>query len=268
MVAVAWPMVAAGLVHVVVGGVYAYVGRHVRGRPAPDESRLARDAFAAWWVGLALLNLQAGLVQIVAALGLRALAPYQALFQLRIVVLCAALGALMYYLTYLVSGSRRSWIPVALLYTANFLLAQYFLATHPWTGLEVGNWIVRLSFAQPLGLGDRLYVALVAGLLGPVLVGAVAYFTLVFLTPDRAARYRILMVSSSLTLWFLLTVTAAARSWTTQEWWVPASLLMGLTSALLILAAYRPPRWISARLNTEAPSAGAAVPAAPPSPGR
>jgi len=65
--------------------------------------------------------------------------------------------------------------------------------------------------------------------------------------PDVTQKYRILLVSWSIIIWFISPVATVLGGLGEQDWWQIASRLLGLTAALTILSAFLPPRWVKQR---------------------
>ncbi len=84
-------------------------------------------------------------------------------------------------------------------------------------------------------------------LLVPQIMGSIAYFTLYFRVTDMTQKYRILLVSGSIIVWFLSPYAALAGGLAQHDWWQLASRFIGLAAALTILMAYLPPRWLKQR---------------------
>jgi uncharacterized membrane protein HdeD (DUF308 family) len=84
-------------------------------------------------------------------------------------------------------------------------------------------------------------------LLASQLLGGLAYFTLYFQVPDVTQKYRILLVSWSIIIWFLSPFVGVALGLAEQDWWQLASRFLGLAAALTILMAYQPPQWLKQR---------------------
>jgi hypothetical protein len=96
-------------------------------------------------------------------------------------------------------------------------------------------------------LTGPLFVIVVLLLLLPQMIGAFAYFTLYFRMPEVTQKYRILLVSWSIIIWFLSPLLALVGGLAEQDWWQLASRFIGLAAALTILIAYLPPRWLRQR---------------------
>ena len=84
-------------------------------------------------------------------------------------------------------------------------------------------------------------------LLVPQIIGGLAYFTLYFRVKENTQKYRILLVSWSIILWFVSPFAAAAGGLSEKDGWQFASRLIGLAAAATILMAYLPPRWLKQR---------------------
>jgi hypothetical protein len=72
----------------------------------------------------------------------------------------------------------------------------------------------------------------------------------------KTQRYRILLVSWSIIIWFLSAYLASISGLSQQDWWQIASRLIGLGAALTILFAYQPPSWIKRRFGVTAIAEG------------
>jgi uncharacterized membrane protein HdeD (DUF308 family) len=90
-------------------------------------------------------------------------------------------------------------------------------------------------------------VILIVLLLLPQIIGGLAYFTLYFRVSEVTQKYRILLVSWSIIVWFLSPIIALAGGLAQQDWWQLVSRLIGLVAALTILMAYLPPRRLKQR---------------------
>ncbi len=230
--------------------LYAVVGLLVLRRKVDADSRLAQLGFAAWWVGLAIL----GLLNIPLALGWDLLAGGLVAWSLYVyavfAILFAALAGLVYYLIFLYTGKRTAWVPVAAFYGVMLAYMIYLIEWFgPYIGVEDGARA--LLFAQ-----EHPPVALLMfsmGLSLPPLAAAAAYMALFFRLDGREARYRILLVSLGLGLWFMYSVFGTLFRFITETEETYAGLVVaqvvGLVAALMVLAAYAPPRpvrrWIA-----------------------
>lgn len=242
-------LIAAAL-HLLVAGVYAYVGRQMGRRQASSDGRLAISLFATWWYGLAGITALTALQDAAAGLGVTDLAFYQTVSQLWLAGLCAALFGLLYYLAYLFTGRRSLLVPIALVYATLYFALTYTLAYRDASAVVVGEWRVGLSYERDAAPG--IGAALVALLIGPHLVGSLAYLSLYFKLPDRTQRYRVGMVAMSLLGWFSATFIASLLHFTQRTYWPIVSVALGLAAAVMILMAYAPPRFVRERFGIAA----------------
>lgn len=226
--------------------IYAYVGRRLSKRvissPAP---RLAWQFFTVWWYGLAATTLIGGLENLLGALGWTNLAVFVTANYISLQLSCLALLGLFYYLTFLFTGNSRWLTPLAILYTIFFILLIYFVSASDPVGVTLGPW--RSSLAYDVPPTGPFFVGLVVLLLASQIVGGFAYFTLYFQVPDVTQKYRILLVSWSIIIWFLSPFVGVAAGLEGQDWWQLASRFISLAAGLTILMAYQPPQWLKQR---------------------
>ncbi|MEA3189664.1 MAG: hypothetical protein QOD77_246 [Thermoplasmata archaeon] len=227
--------------------VYMTVGFVVGRREVSREARPANLAFQAWWHGLAALTLFTPLIWLLDVLGVGGFELRLYLVEVLLLALVVAIACLVYYLLYVYTG--KAWVmwPVA----GYHLLAMAWLSqlitigqpvaygsACPDAGFCYQNDIMDSSAAQWIG------VILVL----PIVLSALAYFALFFRMESRAQKYRIAMVAGALFVWFGSSLVASVLDAAANDAWTLASNLIGLGAALLILAAYRPPAMIRAKL--------------------
>jgi hypothetical protein len=211
------------------------------------EAQLAHGMFRVWWYGLALTTAVSGLQHLPGAAGVTGLAFFETVTYANLLVVCVILWALVYYLVYLFTGWRSAIWPLAAFYVAYFVLLVYYIASSDPSGVEVTRWRVAFEYEEPLS--GPLFQVVVAFLVLPQILGALAYSTLVFRVPDPTSRYRVTLVSWSIIVWFGSAYAAAWTGIAQNDWWQIASRAIGLAAALAILAAYRPPRFLQRRLG-------------------
>ena len=236
----------SALFAVIAAGIYSYVGWRLGKRVISSaESRLAWVSFTVWWYGLAATTLIGGFLSLFGALGLTSLPLFVTATYINILILCLALWGLLYYLIYLFTGNRRSLALSALFYTIYYILLVYYITASIPGDINVGRWSTTLVYRAPLT--GPFFVIVLAMLLLPQIIGGLAYFSLYFRVPDVTQKYRVLLVSLSIIVWFLSPLIALAGGLAQQDWWQLASRLIGLAAALTILMAYLPPRWLKQR---------------------
>jgi hypothetical protein len=227
--------------------LYAYVGGLVRSRPTADaDARLANRMFTVFWFGLAAINVMGAIRNVLAVAGVLDIGWHAALGFLSIVPLVALLWGLTYYLAYIYTGKRWLFAPLTAIHA---LLLGGFCYLVWWMqpqGVTVNEWSVVVDYARnPAG---PLVALLLFTILGPVLLLSLGYGTLYFRTDDPTARYRIALVSGAFILWFGSPLVAYAVPALGEWWaWPIATRVIGLISTLMILAAYKPPRFVRDR---------------------
>jgi len=226
--------------------IYGYVGWRLSKRViSSSEARMAWHSFTVWWFGLAATTLIDGLLSLFGAFGWTSLSLFVTATYVNILIICLALWGLLYYLIYLFTGNRRSLVPSALFYLIYYILLVYYITASIPGNVNVGRWNATLAYRAPLT--GAFFVMILALLLLPQIIGGLAYFSLYFRVAEVTQKYRVLLVSWSIIIWFLSPVIALAGGLAQQDWWQLASRLIGLAAALTILMAYLPPRWLKQR---------------------
>lgn len=250
--------------------LYVYVGRVVRLRTVSPEARLANGMFVLWWHSLGALGfLGAILMVIYMAGGLEGrIWLYQAYVTFAILVIFLALWGLQFYLLYLYTGSRRWFMPLAAFYAILFLLTETLIEYNgaPETITDNGWQLEALPTAE---FGQAFNLAFMLLILGPSLVTAIAYARLYRKTEDRTHRYRIALVTGAIIVWFGSSAVGSVLDVNNGLAWQLISRLIGVLGAVVILMAYKPPRWVRERygvhgVDSEAAQQPLNVPASPP----
>jgi hypothetical protein len=231
---------------VIAASIYTFVGWHLSRRVISlSESRVAWQFFTVWWYGLAATTLISGLLNLLGALGQTNLALFVTANYVSLQLSCLALLGLFYYLTYLFTGDSRWLKPLAIFYTISYILLVYFVTASNPVNVALEPWNTRLAYEVPPT--GPFVVILVVLLFASQLLGGFAYFTLYFRVPDATQKYRILLVSWSIMIWFLSPFVGIVTGLDEQDWWQIVSRFLGLAAALTILLAYLPPRWLKQR---------------------
>lgn len=230
------------------GVLFGYVGLLCLRREATGEARLALVAFATWWLGAAALTVLGTAHTWFAAIGLQSPILHDAILLMRVPSLAAALWGLLSYLAYLLTG-RRFALSLGLFETAFALLAIYlFLVVGPFALVDT-TWETRYV---PENVAPATVAPLFGALLaGPIVVAAVAYAALYVRVKDRTPRFRIGLIALAFIGWFGALIAAFALGWQRTDMWFFANNLPGLLAGLLVLLAYRPPRWLQRRYGIE-----------------
>jgi hypothetical protein len=222
-------LLLSALFALVAASVYTYVGWRLSKRVvSSSEGQIAWHSFTIWWYGLAATTLIGGLLNLFSAFGLTILPLFVTATYINLLVICLALWGLLYYLIYLV------------------LLVYYITASVP-ESINVDRWRTTLAYRAPLT--GPFFIILIGLLLLPQIIGGFAYFTLYFRVTEVTQKYRVLLVSWSIIIWFLSPLIALAGGLAQRDWWQVASRLIGFAAALTVLIAYLPPHWLQQRFG-------------------
>jgi hypothetical protein len=236
------------LLSILTASIYYYVGYVLSQRRASsDDSRMAWSMFIVWWYALAATTLSGAILSFLGALGIVGLPLFVTVTLVNLLATCVALFGLMYYLLYLFTGSRRLLVPLTLFYIAYYALLIYYVLARGPVSVSVDRWRAALVYENE-ATGLLFLVALLL-LVFPQIIGSLAYFTLYFRIENPTQKYRVLLVSWSIIIWFLSAFLASISGLSEFDWWQVASRLIGLSAALMILFAYQPPLWIKQRFN-------------------
>lgn len=227
---------ASILFSVVSSLAFATVAVVIARRDVSAPMRGANRAFVVWWGGLACSTVLAGFETSLAVLGYTPVALFQATALLRIVFVCIALWGLLHYLLVLITGWRGLAWPLGILYAALAVYLAWDIQSANPDHVALGNWTATLQPATP-PQGAEL-VLLLALVVGPQFLAAIAYLTLYFRVDDRMAKRRILIVSLSIIIWFGSAILVAVGGGGQSDRWQLASRLLGLAAAAAILYAY------------------------------
>lgn len=232
------------------GTVYTFVGYVTSRRRIGGDAQLAVELFALWWYALGAITLMGVPIRVLAYADMLNLGIMVTYTHLVVLGICVALWALLYYLVYLFTGSRRWLVPISVLYTLVYLWILYLIVAARPESVNVTDWNILLVYANPFPRVTSLILSLIISV--PVVLAAGGYATLFFRVKGPTQRYRIGMVSFTIAAWFGSSVIAAALGINQDPTWIAASRLISLLSAVLIYAAYRPPGWVRRRWNVRA----------------
>lgn len=224
-------------------GVYFYVGRVLlMRRPASPEVGTAWLMFVVWWYALATTTLSGAILSLLGALGIAGLHLFMTITLINLLATCVALYGLMFYLLYLFTGNRRLFAPLTLFYIAYYILLVYYVLASEPIGVMVNRWGAGLEYQNPTR--GPLFLIVLFLLVFPQIIGSLAYFMLYFQVRTTTQKYRILLVSWSIIIWFASSFIASISGLSGQDWWQVVSRLIALTASLTILLAYQPPAWV------------------------
>jgi len=222
------------------GILYIYIGHVLRRRRVSADARLANGMFVLWWQSLGYISVLAVAINALYMAKALQIWVYQSYVLLVLLVLFAALWGLQFYLVFLYTGSRRSFVRLgvfyALLFAATVVLVQ---RAGPPASIVDDGWTLKTEPMVTYGLAFNLVFVLL--IVGPQIVAAIFYARLCRKTSDRTQRYRIALVTSSILVWFGSSVLATAANASTALWWQLTSRAIGIAGAVVILWAYKPP---------------------------
>ncbi len=240
---------------VLCAGIYFYVGRVLsHRRQSSPETGLAWLMFVVWWYALAAATLSGGILSLLGAFQIVSLSLFTTVTLMNLLTICIALYGLMFYLLYLYTGNRGLIAPLGVFYFLYYGLTIYFILASEPIGVQVTRWTASLE-NQNIIRGP-LYLIALSLLVFPQIIGSLAYFMLYFRVSAPTQRYRILLVSWSIIIWFTSSFLASISGMSEMDWWQIASRLIGLGAALTILFAYQPPSWIKRRFGVAAIAEG------------
>ena len=232
-------------------GIYFYVGRVLsRRHQTTSGAGLAWLMFVVWWYALAAATFSGGLLSLLGAFGIVGLPLFTTVTLMNLLATCVALFGLMFYLLYLFTGNSRLFTPLLIFYFLYYgLIIYYILASNP-IGVTVNRWSTSLEYQNTIR--GPLFLTALLLLVFPQIIGSLAYFMLYFQVKAPTQKYRILLVSWSIVIWFMSSFLASISGLANQDWWQIASRLIGLLAAFAILFAYQPPAWIKRRFGVAA----------------
>jgi len=206
--------------------IYGYVAARLHQRTIPNPgARLAWQLFDLWWYCVAATTLMSGIQNGIGAFNLASLPFIVALTYVNILLICIALWGLLYYLVYLFTGSQRFLVPLTIFYVLYCVLLIYLITASDPARVEIGRWTTQLVYAHPLA-GPFFSLALVL-LVFPQILASLTYFTLFFRVRESTQRYRILLVSWCIILWFGSAFVASVAGLSQEDWWQIVSRLLG-----------------------------------------
>lgn len=230
------------------GLVFFLVGRAVSRRQVSQEVRLARDAFVLFWHSLAAISVFGALINLTAT----STGDFHLVLSvdlLIILVLCASLWGLLFYLVFLFTNSRRWAWPLGLGYLLYYGLLTYVILRNQPIGIHpVGpdDWNTQLDYlcggtaaTTDCVQKDPLYGAVFSFLIGPQILAALAYLTFYFRVDEPIQKRRVLIVSLSILGWWGSSIPAGFNPGLAHDTtWQIVSRLIGLAAAGLIYYAY------------------------------
>jgi hypothetical protein len=233
---------ATTVVSLGVASVYLYVGKRLFEREVSASARLASIQLAVFWGGLGatvfLDALQMGL-----ALGNAFALPTALTFTIvDDIIAVVALWGLVGFLTYVYTG-RYHLLELGVIYAAFFVTAIYYTFAQSPDAVAFVDGAPAIQYAVPpiVWLAGVVIVLLI----GPELVGAILYLSLLRRTRVREQRARIWFVGGGILLWMALDIFLSG----TTGGWVLVRTVLEVIPGFMILIAFYPPVWAQRRFG-------------------
>lgn len=238
-------LLASAALALATGLGFGLAGRLMLQRAGASPASAARVMFALFWASAAIIWWTQGLQSLAGALDRATFAWVSALDQVSSAFYCLAAAGLLYYVLYLITGRERLLAPILAFYLVVFVLLRLVVESAGREGVAVGDFVVGFQYRTPLQ--GPAYTAVVALLAGPLLLAVLAYGALAFRVDDPERKHRIALTAAGLLAWIAteaFSYTSGLANTTTGEFLRRG---VALASTLVVLAAYRPPRWVRAR---------------------
>ena len=234
------------------GLIFYFVGRTVSQRDLVGSDRTANTLFVVWWQCLAGLSFAGAVFNVAGALGYTDLALHTVLLYVAIIVLCACLWGLGYYLVYLYTGRKQWLLPLGAFYSFFAVLLLYLIIVAEPARVVAGRWAMTLEYEHPEALTARQDLRILFFFFSaPQILASIGYMSLLFKVDLPTQRFRIGLVSGAFLAWFGSGLVASILGIAQTDAWSVASRLISVGSALAILLAYRPPKpvigWLAVR---------------------
>jgi hypothetical protein len=228
-----------------VAAVYLYIGYRLSQRRVSAGSRLASYQFSLWWGGLGITVALGGIELALAIAGALPFALALTFYFFTDLVDCFFLWGLVGFLVYVYTG-RYHLIELTLFYAVFYFTVVYFVF------LRVPSSVVLVAGQPALAYSVApvpvLELVIILGLLGPEIVGAILYLSLLRRTDDPARRFRIWMVGGGILLWWVLEVFLPSST----PGWALARGILTVVPGLMSLIAFYPPEWAQRRFGVQA----------------
>lgn len=237
----------------VASGIYFIVAYALSRRSVEAHARRAHRAFVLWWAGLGVIGIAGAFFSLGVPLGAFGPVGARVILYGLVGLIFAMLAGLLYYLLYVYTGNPVNLRRVVLFYAALMVLFVYLTESQePY--IDDSGAEPELAYADERPSGDPLGLAFSLALVLPPLAAAVAYLGLYWRVPDTTSRYRILMVSGGIVLWFTYSALNSITQGLLDIQDPPfaarlAGQLLGVLAALMVLAAYLPPGPVRRRLH-------------------
>lgn len=226
--------------------VFVGIARVVARREAGPDVARANRLLALWWLAVGVYSALIGfLLNLLGAFDVVDIRLFAAVRHVGVVVLCAGLFGLTAYFVYVLTGRWSTMPYVGLAYLGIYGFIAYVFADRRAVGVDLASWEARIVYDPPPE--PALFATVLLLLALPQVLGALLYLLLAWRIPDRAHRYRGILVALGITVWFASNALAALGDDPVLRY--VTRPLLGLVAAAIVYLAYRPPALLAARLE-------------------
>lgn len=229
---------------------FATIAILILARRAGATGHGARQMFALFWASASIVFAAQGLQTLAGYLGRASFGLVSALDQVTTPFYCLAAASLLYYALYLLTGKERLLVPILLYNLAMYVLLRWRIEDARRVDVRTEAWFVSFEYAQPLQ--GPAYTAIVALLTLPLVGAILGYGALAFRIRDPAARYRIALTTIGLLAWVGTEAVSYASGFAGTTQGELTRRLVALGATLIVLLAYRPPRFARERWGAQA----------------
>lgn len=203
-------LLASGTLATLAGAAYVALAVGLGRRSMTRDAAAAWHAYRAWWWSVGSSLALTGLATLAAGVGVTSLPVFVFQAQLERALLAGGLWALMAYLTFVHTGHRRHWLPLAAFYASFYVLMVYQLNAHPPSAVVLQPWArPGLVFVTEPHPTRRLVILL--QLFVPLIIAIVLHLRLRRRVSGAAAR-RIVLVVLGIFVWIVLSTVAYFES--------------------------------------------------------
>lgn len=236
---------------VIVTGVFClFIAAQLGKRVVKGDDKLAWSAFRVWWLGIGLSTALGAVKTLMILSAVDNALAYVWLGYISTAVICVALWGLLFYLLFLYTGNKGLALPLGVFYLlvfAGLVVYSFFVLKPTGVVLDASAVTATIQYEQE---ANPLYVPILALLvLLPQILGSLAYFSFYFRVRERVQKYRVLLVSVSILVWFGIPLLALPLDLSGLPWWSLATRIIGLAAVLAIYWAYYPPKFIQRRFR-------------------
>jgi hypothetical protein len=238
-------LAVAAVVALAAAVVYLHVGRVFLARHRSGDVGNALGMFALWWIATGMnIAIASGFIA-AAAFGWTDLDLQVTYAILQRLLLGLSMVGLVHYLLVVVRG-HAAVRPLVAFYGAYTVLLLAMLNANQPVGVYVGDWRTDLEYADEDALPPWVTLLSAAWLIVPPVALAIRAIVVARRLPpsQRGQRNRITLVGLAIVAWWVVAVLAGQREAFGAEFFQLFNRFLGLSMALVVLAAYSPPAWM------------------------